>query len=229
MENICKKGKNMKVMVVSPHPDDETLGAGGTLLRLKKEGHQIYWLNITDAKEKDGWSASFIKQRKEQIQRVCDFFEFDYTFNLKFPPAKLEMLEKSILIQKIGSCFQTVEPEWIILPDPNDAHSDHKITYESCISCSKIFRYPYIHRITTMEILSETDFGRIDNPFVPNYFVNISDYMKSKIQALEIYDTELGEHPFPRSVDSVKALGTLRGACAGVKYAEAFRIIKWIE
>ena len=117
MENICKKGKNMKVMVVSPHPDDETLGAGGTLLRLKKEGHQIYWLNITDAKEKDGWSASFIKQRKEQIQRVCDFFEFDDTFNLKFPPAKLEMLEKSILIQKIGSCFQTVEPEWIILPD----------------------------------------------------------------------------------------------------------------
>lgn len=114
MENICKKGKNMKVMVVSPHPDDETLGAGGTLLRLKKEGHQIYWLNITDAKEKDGWSASFIKQRKEQIQRVCDFFEFDDTFNLKFPPAKLEMLEKSILIQKIGSCFQTVEPEWII-------------------------------------------------------------------------------------------------------------------
>ena len=210
MENICKKGKNMKVMVVSPHPDDETLGAGGTLLRLKKEGHQIYWLNITDAKEKDGWSASFIKQRKEQIQSVCDFFEFDDTFNLKFPPAKLEMLEKSILIQKIGS-------------------SDHKITYESCISCSKIFRYPYIHRITTMEILSETDFGRIDNPFVPNYFVNISDYMKSKIQALEIYDTELGEHPFPRSVDSIKALGTLRGACAGVKYAEAFRIIKWIE
>ena len=45
----------------------------------------------------------------------------------------MEMLEKSILIQKIGSCFQTVEPEWIILPDPNDAHSDHKITYESCI------------------------------------------------------------------------------------------------
>ena len=80
-----------------------------------------------------------------------------------------------------------------------------------------------------MEIVSETDFGRPQNPFVPNFFIDVSAVMKQKIEAVKIYDTELGEHPFPRSVDSVKALGTLRGACAGVKYAEAFRIIKWIE
>ena len=37
----------MKVMVVSPHPDDETLGAGGTILRMMAEGHKVYWLNVT--------------------------------------------------------------------------------------------------------------------------------------------------------------------------------------
>ncbi|MCI8314828.1 MAG: PIG-L family deacetylase [Lachnospiraceae bacterium] len=39
----------MKIMVISPHPDDETLGAGGSLLKLKHLGNKIYWLNITDA------------------------------------------------------------------------------------------------------------------------------------------------------------------------------------
>lgn len=80
----------------------------------------------------------------------------------------------------------------------------------------------------TMEIVSETDFGRPQNPFLPNYFVDITDFMEQKIEAAKIYDTELGETPFPRSVENIKALATIRGAAAGVKYAESFRLIKYI-
>lgn len=80
-----------------------------------------------------------------------------------------------------------------------------------------------------MEILSETDFGKPDNPFVPNMFVDISDYIDKKLEALAIYDTEIRERPFPRNMDAVKALGTLRGGMAGCMYAEAFKIIKEIQ
>lgn len=80
----------------------------------------------------------------------------------------------------------------------------------------------------TMEIVSETDFGKPENPFIPNFYVDITEYLEEKINALNIYDTELGEPPFPRSIEHVKALAIVRGAAAGVKYAEAFRMIKYI-
>ena len=63
----------MRILVVSPHPDDETLGAGGTLLRYKKEGNQIFWLNITDMKASDGWDEKVIKVRQNQIKAVNEY------------------------------------------------------------------------------------------------------------------------------------------------------------
>lgn len=79
-----------------------------------------------------------------------------------------------------------------------------------------------------MEIISETDFGRPEKPFVPNIFVDITEHMEQKIEALRIYHTEMGEPPFPRSEENVRALATVRGAMAGVRYAEAFRLVKCI-
>ena len=219
----------MNIVVVSPHPDDETLGAGGTLLRYKREGHKIFWINVTDVQENQGWDIEFIERRKTQIDNICKFYGFEGFYNLKFMPAKLESIDKDLIIKRISECFQEIQPEWIILPDGNDAHSDHKIVFESCMACSKIFRYPYIKKITTMEIVSETDFGNMDHPFSPNYFVDISDYMNDKIKATKIYDTELKEPPFPRSVEVIKALGTIRGGMSGVRYAEAYRMIKCID
>lgn len=219
----------MKIMVISPHPDDETLGAGGTLLRYKSEGHQIYWLNITNVEENGRWSKSFVEKRQRQIIAICEFYCFDKFIDLKYEPTGLDSVNRNELIEKIGKYFDEFQPEWIILPDGNDAHSDHKVVYECCMACSKVFRHQYIKRVTTMEILSETDFGKPDNPFVPNMFVDISDYIDKKLEALAIYDTEIRERPFPRNMDAVKALGTLRGGMAGCMYAEAFKIIKEIQ
>ncbi len=219
----------MKIAVISPHPDDETLGAGGTLLRYKAQGNRIYWINVTDVEKGRGWDDTFVSKRREQIRRICQFYQFDGFYNLRFQPGTLEQMDKRLLIDRIGGCFREIQPDWIILPDANDAHSDHRIVFESCMACSKVFRYPYIRKITTMEILSETDFGRPDGMFVPNYLIDISSCMEEKINALLIYDTEICDPPFPRSVEAVKALGTVRGGMAGVRYAEAFKLIKSIE
>lgn len=218
----------MNVLIVSPHPDDETLGAGGTALRFLDEGNKVSWLNITGIGESNLFSDEMKQKRKKQLEEIVEFYKFTDYINLNLPTTKLDSYDTSVAIDKISTVFKKVLPEIVILPDYNDAHSDHRKVFDWCYACSKTFRYPFIKQILTMEIISETDFGRPEQPFYPNYYIDITEYMDKKIDALQIYDTEMGNPPFPRSIENVKALATLRGSTAGVKYAEAFRMIKCI-
>ena len=219
----------MKIVVVSPHPDDETLGAGGLISKYKKRGDQVYWINVTNVKDGQGWSSSFVEKRQTQIKQVLDFYKFDGFCDLKLRPSTLDSIDKGELIRLFSSCIEEIQPEIVILPNPEDAHTDHRVTYEAMMSCTKVFRYPSIRKILVMEILSETDFSKSGEAFSPNYYVDISDCINDKINAMKIYDTEIGEPPFPRNVEAVKALALLRGGTSGCHYAEAFRIIKEIE
>ncbi len=219
----------MKIMVVSPHPDDETLGAGGTLIKMKKLGHDIYWLNVTDVSEDLGWDKTFVSKRRGQIEKIKNHYCFSEFFNLSFTPAKLSMIEENDLISVIKGIFDKVEPHWIIIPGNYDAHSDHRVVYNSCMAAAKSFRSPYIKRITTMEIVSETDCGFQNEKFEPNMYVDITDEIENKIKAMEYYDTELQKEPFPRSVRNIRAVAAVRGAACGCDYAEAFQILRTVE
>ena len=201
----------MNVLVVSPHPDDETLGAGGTLIKLKKQGHKIFWLNITDMTTEYGWDESIIKHRQNQIDKVKNFYKFDGFHNLALPPTKLSCLEEGRMIGDIKKIYETVKPEWLIIPGQYDSHSDHRVVYNCCMACAKTFRAPYIKRITTMEIISETDYGFQKEKFEPNLFIDISQELEGKLEAMKIYDTEIKEAPFPRSLANIEALASYRG------------------
>ena len=58
------------IIVIAPHPDDETLGCGGTLLRERKLGSRIHWINITSISEIYGWKKDEITTRKKEINAV---------------------------------------------------------------------------------------------------------------------------------------------------------------
>lgn len=219
----------MNVLVVSPHPDDETLGAGGTLIKLKKKGHKIYWLNITDLKIEDGWDEQKVDHRIEQIMGVKQFYHFDGFFNLGFSPTKLTSLDENMIIRKIRAVYDEVKPEWLIIPGRYDAHSDHRVVYNCCMACAKSFRSPYIKRIITMEIASETEYGFQEEKFEPNLFIDITDELEEKIKAIKIYDTETEKVPFPRSIENIRALAVNRGSSCTCQYAEAFHLVKQIE
>lgn len=219
----------MRILVVSPHPDDETLGAGGTLLKLKNQGHQIYWLNVTDMKVEDGWDEKKILHRQEQIRDVLKYYNFDGFHNLQLPPAKLKNLNEGQIIGSVKMVYDEIKPEWIMIPGQYDAHSDHHVVYNCCMAAAKTFRAPYVKRITTMEIISETDYGFQAEKFNPNLFVDITDTLEKKIEAMKIYDTEIEEVPFPRSLENIRSLASVRGSYCTSKYAEAFCIVKQIE
>jgi LmbE family N-acetylglucosaminyl deacetylase len=216
-----------KVLVVSPHPDDEVLGVGGTLLRHKAEGAKVAWLIVTTITTDTGWTAEKIKQRAEEIKRVRALFGFDSVFELNFPTTQLDQVPMSDLVAAIANIFKTFEPEEVFVPHPSDVHTDHRVVFNAVASCTKWFRYPSVKRVLAYETLSETDFGLgTDQAFRPNVFVNIEPYIEDKLRAMDIYASELGEFPFPRSHVAIRALATLRGAASGFEAAEAFELLR---
>jgi len=221
-----------KVLVVAVHPDDETLGCGGTLLKHKTNGDEIYWLIVTSIRGYKNWDLGFsedvIEKREKEIEKVAKMYNFDDVFKLEFPTMRLDEISMSELIKSVSNVFKKVKPNIVYLPFKNDVHSDHRKVFEATYSCTKSFRYHFVKKILMMETLSETDFSDITNSFIPNVFVDISEFFNKKLEIMKIYENEIGVHPFPRSLETIESLAKVRGAQAGCKYAESFMLLKEI-
>lgn len=221
----------MRMLVVSPHMDDETFGAGGMMLKYAQAGEQVYWLNISNTKTEYGYSEDLTNRREYQRNQVAEGLGVCEAIDLKWRPAWLAGYPESDAISDIGKIVQKIEPEVLVTTFPGDIHTDHEAVFRWIKAFSKSFRAPKLKRFLLMEVISETDFsvGGGLASFTPNLFVNITQQMEEKLRILSIYEGELGEHPFPRSLENVRAQAISRGAVAGCRYAEAFMILREIE
>lgn len=218
------------ILVVSAHPDDEVLGAGGTLLKHLNSNDNLYWL-VTTTMAKNQNNLESFNNRKVEINKIKKIFNFKKSFFLNYITSTLTENNLAEMIISISKILKDIKPEIIYCVNRVDAHSDHRITCDAVLSCTKSFRNEYIKRVLLYECISETEFAPAIHQriFVPNYYVDISDYIDKKIDAMKVYSSELGEHPFPRSIKNIKAISTFRGAIAGVSNAEAFQLIKFID
>lgn len=219
-----------KIIIISAHPDDETLGAGGTLLKHKAQGDEIYWLIVTNISESQGFSSDRVLSRQQEIEKVSKSFGFTKTFKLDYPTMTLSSSSINEIVPKISAIFQEVLPEVVYTLNRSDAHSDHRYISDAVMACTKSFRYPFIKKVLMYECISETEFAPAfpEKMFIPNYFVDISEYMETKIKIMNVFESEMGLHPFPRNEKNIRALATFRGAVAGANYAEAFQVVKII-
>ena len=220
----------MRIVVISAHPDDEILGLGGTLIRHKIAGDALHWIIATNIFEKQGFSKDRVSSRQKEIDSVAQQLNMR-TFKLEFPTMTLEPKNLQELIPAISKVFQEIKPERVYVLNRSDAHSDHRVLFDAVMACTKSFRYPYIREVWMYECISETEFAPAlpEKAFIPNCYVDISNQMDEKLELMRIYESELGDHPFPRSERNIKALATFRGATAGVEYAEAFQMLKSIR
>lgn len=215
-----------RTLIVAPHPDDEILGAGGTLLRRRAEGGVVGWLIVTGMTESAGWPRERILERDEEISRIASMVGFDQVFDLRLPPAKLDELPLADVVAAVSSAFQAFAPDEVLVPHRGDAHSDHRVVFAAACACAKWFRHPYLRRVMAYETVSETEFGLArETAFTPNVFVDIGEFLDRKLELMSIYKSELAEFPFPRSVRAIRALAEWRGANSGYPAAEAFELL----
>jgi LmbE family N-acetylglucosaminyl deacetylase len=220
-----------KVLVISAHPDDEILGCGGTLFKHKANGDELSWIIVTNVFENQGFSKQRIESRQEEIEEIKKTVGFSNVYKLDYPTMSLTPESLNDMIPQIAKLFNELKPEIIYVMNRSDAHSDHRITFDAVISCTKSFRHSYIKKVLMYECISETEFAPAvpEKVFQPNYYVDITPYFNHKINAMKVYESEIEEHPFPRSIRNIEALAVFRGASVGVEYAEAFQLIKYID
>ncbi len=212
---------------IAPHPDDETLGCGGTILRKVYEDEKCIWLIITRIGEDVGYSEEQVSERADEIHRVAGEYGFYKTIRLDYPTTMLDTVPMGDLIGKLNNIFKEYRPNEIYVPYRRDIHTDHRVVFDAVASCLKWFRNPCFKRVLVYETISETDFNM--NPdsrgFRPNVFINVSKYFTKKLNIFSIYRSEKAEFPFPRSREALESLASLRGAASGFNKAEAFMLL----
>lgn len=216
------------VVIIAPHPDDETLGAGGTLLKHCDSKDNVYCVFVTNIDEQHGFSKEKVQERQQEIEEVAKLYNFADFYKLNYPTATLTPNDIPDLIKDFSDIFKKIKPQIVYLPYKNDVHSDHRIIFDAAYSCTKSFRCPSIESVLMYETISETEFSS-ENNFKPTFFVNIENYLDKKTEIMKIYASEVQKAPMPRSVENIKALATYRGAAINRKYAESFEVIKTIN
>lgn len=165
-----------------------------------------------------------LQLKRDECEKVNKFLSTDL-YHLHFKSVMLDQTPLSVLISDISSLVDHIKPEVVYTHFFGDSNQDHRII-STCVNV--IARKQSICEVYMGEVPDSTPYGLI--PFKPNVFIDISQFIDTKLEAVEMYWTELKTDFHPRSVKNVKLLASYRGIQCGTKFAEAFmqtkRIIK---
>jgi len=226
----------MNVLVISAHPDDEVLGCGGTIARLAREGERVYLAvlgeGITsryeDRKEADPSLVDGIRHRCKEAAKTLgaeDLFLFGLSDN------RFDTIPLLDIVKKIEKLIGNLSPTIIYTHHEGDLNIDHSITYRAVLTATRPIQGNGVRDIYTFEVPSSTDwaFHQSGQSFQPNVFMDITETLETKIQALSVYETEMRAFPHPRSAKAIQANARRWGSGVGCEAAEAFELIRSIR
>lgn len=218
-------------VVIAPHPDDETLGCGGTLLRARARGIDVHWVIVTEIPPGESVAGLSRSTRDREICQVAEAYGFASTRRLGFSTLTLDTVPLRDIIDSVASTLGDLKPGLVLTPWSGDVHTDHRVCFQAIQACVKPFRSPWVRQVQAYEVLSETNVNldRGSSFFDPTYFVGIDEYLEKKLEIMRLYSGQLGDHPFPRSEVAITALAELRGAQGGTPRAEAFKPLFAVE
>jgi LmbE family N-acetylglucosaminyl deacetylase len=217
-----------KVLIVSAHADDESFGMGGTIYHLKEEECEVYWL-IMSKVWSPRWDIAQIKQREADIIKVSRLYSFERVIRWDYPDNKMETILLDEYQAKMISVLEELKPNFVFSPSPWDWNTEHKLAFEVLEMSVKPLFTPYLEGIFAYEIPSSTDWGyKSYRQFPYNFYVDINPFIEKKIRTCELYSTEVGIYPHPRSPEGIQAFAQSRGMEVGLKAAEGFQLMRYI-
>lgn len=220
------------ILVVAAHPDDEALGAAGTIARHGAAGDEVFLLFLADGEGARG-SLERLEARREATYRAADRMGVarSRVRFLDFPDNRMDSVPFLEIVQAVESLVGSLEPSVIYTHHAGDLNVDHRLTHQAVLTASRPMPGSTVQSIYGFEVLSSTEWSSPapHTAFVPSRYVDISSFWETKLEALRAYDREMRDSPHARSYRAAEALATLRGAQVGLERAEAFTVIRQIE
>jgi len=219
----------MNVLIVAAHPDDEVLGCGGVTVRHVERGDRVYVVVVTRGFP-EIFSPEIDEEDRQHAREAHEILGGAGIFFLDFPAPRLDTVPGHELADALREVIFSVNANVIYTPFGGDLHTDHKATYLATLVASRPVNHCPVRRLLCYETLSETDWASPldDSAFKPTVFVDISDVLERKLQALACFRNELKQPPHPRSLRAIEALARVRGSTAGLMAAEAFMLVREI-
>lgn len=198
----------MKILVLSPHTDDEVLGAGGTIARFVEEGHHVSCVAFTNC-GKPELNDEF-KEATKSLGVGGNSALVLTSINVReFGEQRQRILDEMILLK-------SMKPDLVLVPSTRDVHQDHQVITNEAL---RAFKHCSIlgYEMPWNNYAFETD-----------YFVKISSsQIQKKVSAVQCYKSQ-SHRPYC-NVEYLKAHAMVRGIQVQAQFAETFQLIRWIH
>jgi len=221
---------NKIIGVIAAHPDDEVLGCGATIARHAQQGDIVHVLILAEGLT----SRDKKNNRKKYQKKLFRLTETAQTANEilgvtsltveGLPDNRMDSLDLLDIVKLVEKFLERYRPEIIYTHHIGDLNIDHRRTHQAVTTACRPQPECTISTLLFFETASSTEWQLPNSApsFEPNWFVDVKNTLDLKLQALNIYKTEMRHWPHPRSIKAVKHLARWRGATVGTKAAEAF-------
>lgn len=212
------------VLVVAAHSDDEALGCGGTVARHVAEGDVVYAVFLADGVSSRQQGGGFeLEQRNAAAEKASKILGISKNYYFGLPDNRLDSLPLIEVVQQLEPIISQLRPEIVYTHHHGDLNIDHRITHQAVMTVCRPMPGSTVRQIHAYEVMSSTEWATpTHSPFLPNCYVDISDFLAIKLEALKAYQFEMREEPHSRSLKHLEYLARHRGNTVGVAAAEAF-------
>tara|TARA_A100001037_G_scaffold303053_1_gene336118 strand:+ start:747 stop:1433 length:687 start_codon:yes stop_codon:yes gene_type:complete len=222
---------NETLLVIAPHSDDEVLGCGGLISKIKNAGGKVYVLIFNLGFDKNDTVESQEK-RKNEVKAAMNVLNIDdYHLVHDRPDNNRDLDTKPLhsLIEVIESTshisLEKIAPTMVAIPTIFSHHQDHVHVHHACIAALRPISTPVANIVLSYEAPEHSRWSA-SGIFEPNLFVEIDDVIEKKIDAFMKYESQV--RPGGRDADSIKNQAKYRGQEVGKKLCEAFYVHRFI-
>lgn len=226
----------MKVLVIAAHPDDEVLGCGATAARLVMEGHEVHFAILGEGMtsrhpDRTDADAAQLAVLHKQAQAAAAKVGVKSVVLHKLPDNRLDTVPLLEVVKIVEELIGRLKPEIIYTHHGGDLNIDHEVIHRAVLTATRPVAGQVVREVYAFEVPSSTEwtFQRLQPPFHPNVFVDVTRTLEAKIAAMECYETEARKFPHPRSPEALRAIAMRWGSVAGCGAAEAFELVRSVR